>query len=488
MIKGLYWINLFVLLLLSSFIHIQTDPQSVFAAIASNVDKKGMAYENLQAASVEIGHRLTGSENGKKAEQMAYDLFEKYGLKNTQFIPFEVSSWSREQVSLKIVPDQSDNFRDVEVVSLAHSPIAANVSGKIIDCKDGLESDFEDVGDSLSGNIALFNVDVRYDKNKGKPNLHRSEKTALAIKNGAAAVILVNRVKGGVLLTGTASVTGDLIAIPAVCVSLESGRAIRKWIRDEKNIMAQIDMTNHFEPVRARNVAAKYNGKLKKETIVVGAHLDSWDLAQGAIDNGLGAFSVIDIARVFKDLKLKTKRPIQFVLFMGEEEGLLGSKAYLDYLKKTGDIENVAMMVNLDMVNDCSGFNAFGDEKMKSLVEKYGKEIQDFDPNYKNKNYNSAGLHSDHQVFMTAGVPICTPTGHLSPSAINCYHADCDKIDLVNKSEINNNVKYTAMMLYELANSHKLPAKKNSEETRDYLIAQHLKEALILGKEWLWEE
>ncbi|MGR3810824.1 M28 family peptidase [Jiulongibacter sp. NS-SX5] len=489
MLKRVITLSLISFLLLPSFVNKKSKTRAVFKSIDKNVNTRSTAYNSLKQATENIGHRLTGSANGQKAEEMAYNMLKGLDLKEVSYQSFEVNSWSRGKLDLAIVPANSDNYRDIDAVSLGHSPKASNVVAHIVDCGDGLESDFEEVGENLKGNIALFNVDVRNEENKGKKNLHRSEKTALAIKNGASAVILVNRVKGNVLLTGTASVTGELIDIPAVCVSYESGRAIRKWIRDEKNIMAEIDMLNFFKPVKARNVKATYDrkSKLSNEKIVVGAHLDSWDLAQGAVDNGLGAFTVLDIARVFSELKLKTKRPIEFVLFMGEEQGLLGSKEYVKKAKENGEIDRISLMVNLDMLNNCHGFNAFGNESLKKEIDEVGTEIQSIFDNYPNQNSNKAGLHSDHEFFMLSGIPVCLPSGKLSKEALDCYHADCDEFALINQQELENNVKYTSMMLYALANADHLPAALNSSETRDFLVAQNLKEELVLGKKWNWD-
>ncbi len=464
----------------------------VFRLINKDVLENGKAYESLQTASETIGHRLTGTSNGKKAEEFAYNLLKGYGYNNVQYQEFKVEAWSRDTVSLTLVPENSDNFVDYEVVALAHSPISSHITAKIVDVGDGLEDDFEAVKDQIKDKVALFNINVQATKNKGKKNLHRSEKTALAIKYGATGVIIANAVQGGVLLTGTASVTGELIPIPAVCVSVEGGKSIRKWIHEEKDILAVIDMMNYSRPITARNVIATLPGTSKKhknEKIVIGGHLDSWDLATGAIDNGVGSFSVMDIARVFKSLNLKTKRTIEFVLFMGEEQGLLGSKYMAEQLDKSGKIKNVKLMINLDMVNNARGFNAGGNDGLKALILEIGEAIKKVDTTYANAVSNAAGLHSDHQSFMLRGVPICSPSGTLAPKLINCYHANCDKFDLVDKNHMNNNVRYSAMMLYALANQDKLPVRNlNSNETRDFLIKHNLKNELVIGKEWRWEE
>lgn len=462
-----------------------------FTKINQDVLYRGKGYETLKEASEKIGHRLTGSANAKKAEEFAFSTLKSYGISDVRYMPFEVEAWSRSFVTLSIAPSQSDNFRDVEVVALAHSPVSAHVTAQIVDCGDGLEEDFQKVASELSGKVALFNINIQGKENVGKKNLHRSEKTALAIKYGASGVIIANAVAGGVLLTGTASVTGELIPIPAVCVSVESGKAIRKWIRDEQNILAIIDMQNYSRPIKSRNVIATIPGtsrKLKKEKIIIGGHLDSWDLATGAIDNGIGAFSIIDVARVFKSAQLQSKRTIEFVLFMGEEQGLLGSKYMTSKYKSDKKLQEVKLMMNLDMVNNVRGFNAMGNDELKTFFDQVGMTIQQVDTSFANANSNRAGLHSDHQPFMLQGIPVSAPSGSFPVKAYNCYHANCDRIDLIDRNHLQNNVRYTAMMLYALANAEQLPVKSlNSTQTRDFLIKQGLQKELEIGKEWIWD-
>jgi carboxypeptidase Q len=483
---------LFFTIGITAFTFKSDDLKAVFFRINEDVLKNGKVYETLGEATSGIGHRLTGSTNGKKAEEYAFNLFKKYGFSNTQYQPFVVESWSRDTVSLTLVPEKSDNYVDYEVVALAHSPVSSHITGKIVDCGDGLEEDFEKVKEEVKGKVALFNINIQSETNKGKKNLHRSEKTALAIQYGATGVIIANAVEGGVLLTGTASVTGELIPIPAVCVSVESGKSMRRWIRDEKNILAVIDMRNFSRPINARNVIATLPGtskKLKNEKIIIGGHLDSWDLATGAMDNGIGSFTILDVARVFKNLNLKTKRTIEFTMFMGEEQGLLGSRYMVKKYLESNQLKNVKLMMNLDMVNNTMGFNAGGNEALKAKMDEIGGIIKQIDSEYKNTNRNAAGLHSDNQPFMLRGVSTCSPSGSFPVKAYNCYHANCDRFDLINKDQINNNVRFTAMMLYALANMEDLPTKTMSEEeTKEFLTKQNLKKELIIGKDWRWEQ
>ena len=461
----------------------------VFHKINDEVLANSRAYETLGDACKTIGHRLTGSANGKRAEEYTYNLLKSYGIKDVKYQPFQVEAWSRDTVTLAIAPRKSDNFQDIEVVALAMTPVESKIKGDIVDVGNGLEPDFQAVKEQLKGKIAMVNIGL-LPPIKGTRNLHRSEKTALAIEYGAIGVIFVNTVKGNVLLTGTASVTGGLISIPAVCVSLESGMQIRAWKSEEPNLLAMIDMKNFSKMIKSRNVIATIKGsdkKLRNEKIIIGGHLDSWDLATGALDNGIGAFSILDIARTFKALNLKPKRTIEFVMFMGEEEGLLGSKAMIEKYKKNNSIEKVVFMMNLDMANNANGFNTSGRGEMIPMFTKMGEFMKKIEPTYKNNIINQAGLHSDHQSFMLEGIPTASPIGGIAPEALGCYHANCDKFDLVKKDELVNTVRYTAMMLYGLSNTEIIPAKKlDYYSTRDFFIKQNLRKELELGRAWVW--
>lgn len=459
---------------------------STFQKINEDVLKNSRAYETLGDATSTIGHRLTGSTNGAKAELYAFNLFKKYGYTDVKFQSFEVESWMRDTVTLDVVPNKSDNFRTVPVVALAHSPVQAKVSGPIVDVGNGLEEDFEAVKNQISGKIALVNIGLVNGKS-GQKNLHRSEKTALAIQYGATAIITVNQVPGNVLLTGTASVTGSLISIPAVNISKESGEEIRNWMKVDTDLHAIVDMRNVSKKIKARNVIATIPGK-SDERIIIGGHLDSWDLATGASDNGLGSFTIMDIARTFKTLKIKPKRTIDFVLFMGEEQGLLGSRQVVKELIKTKQVDRVKFMMNLDMTNNVYGMNVGGRDELLPFFQSVGEQIKKVDISFANAVSSRAGLHSDHQPFMLEGIPTGAPAGRLGPNVFGCYHANCDNFNLINRDEMVNGVRFSAMLLYALANAGDLPAKKlDSYKTRDLLIAQGLKKELILGKDWKWE-
>ncbi|WP_231464137.1 M20/M25/M40 family metallo-hydrolase [Pedobacter sp. Leaf132] len=470
----------------ASFANAQDKFGEVFTKINTEVQQNSKAYQTLRYETETIGHRLTGSENGAKAEQYAYNLLKSYGCE-VKFQPFEVESWSRKTIKVEIGADKN-SLSQVKAVTLAHSPVSANITGDIVDAGNGLEVDYQANTAKFKGKIALIYLGVLPGSPAGTKSLHRSEKTAIATKYGASGVIIINTVKNGVLLTGTASVTGKLITIPAVCIGLEDGLALKEKLKTQAQV-AHIEMTNFSGLIKARNVIATFKGtEMSKDKIVVGGHLDSWDLATGAIDNGIGSFAIMDMARTFKKLNLKTKRTVEFVLFMGEEQGLLGSKAYVEQAKKDKNLNQVKFMLNYDMTNDPKGFSTSRAE-MKELFTAWGADIVKIDSGFKNLFNAGAGLHSDHQPFMLEGIPTGGGAGGKLPNNSGpFYHSDGDSFKLVDEQGLKNTVRYSTMLTYALANTPKIPVGvQGEEELRAFLEAQNLKEPLTIAGEWRWK-
>jgi Iap family predicted aminopeptidase len=454
-----------------------------FARIDAEIQQNAKGYSTLKEASETIGHRLTGSENGAKAEEYTYNKFKEYGFEDVQYQTFEVEAWARDSIAVEI------DGEPTKAVTLGHSPVKADVTGEIVDMGNGLDADYAANPDAVKDKIALVYINILEGSPEGLTNLHRSEKTALAIKYGAKGMIIINQVPDGVLLTGTASVTGELIPIPAICIGKEDGMALKEKLKN-KNVEAHIWMTNKSDMIKARNVIATLPGsEMPQEEIVIGGHLDSWDLATGAIDNGIGSFAVLDIARAFKANNLQPKRTVKFVMFMGEEQGLLGSTYMVEQAIANNTIDQIKYMMNLDMAGNPIGMNAGGKLDNEAFFQELGTAIQQQDSVYQNSFSNRSGLHSDHQPFMLEGVPILSVHSNLDRSIYGCYHSDCDDFNLVNEEHMTNTSRFGTMMLYALADAETLPAiKMDSETTKQFMIDNNLKEKLIIGGDWKWEE
>jgi len=122
-----------------------TKPETLheaFVRINSEVSQHANGYATLKEATSTIGHRLTGSENGHKAEEYTYNKFKEYGFQDVQFQEFEVEAWSRGTVSLSL------NGDSIPAVTLGHSPIQSDVTGEVVDMGNGLEMDYAEKPDA----------------------------------------------------------------------------------------------------------------------------------------------------------------------------------------------------------------------------------------------------------------------------------------------------------------------------------------------------
>lgn len=451
---------------------------------AAAVSEQG--YEWLAWSSANIGHRLTGSPQGTKAESLADSLFRLGGLDTVYAHAFQADAWARG--SAKLTVGDGRGFAHLTCVALANTPLECSVEAPIVDAGNGMPEDLVRLGDKVHGAALLVNIGL-VAASEGTKNLHRSEKAALAMKAGAASILFVNQVAGGILLTGTASIDGALIPIPAACLATEDGSALRDRLTKGESLTARLEMRNTSSAVTARNIIAELQGsKFPDEVILVGGHLDSWDLATGATDNGLGSFSILDLARLMKSMPFRPERTIRFVLFMGEEQGLLGSRALAEHYARSGELKKLTCMINLDMSGNPQGFGVGGPEGWRPTIADACERIARIDSGaFEGRCSEEVWLHSDHQPFLMKGVPVIYPLSDLGKHVYSCYHSSCDDIHLVEPKAMTNNVRFVGALLYDLAAASKLPGHFTQSELKERLVSAGLEGPLRIGGDWPWE-
>ncbi len=456
------------------------DQKNVFADINQEVLANSKAYGALQEATSTIGHRLSGSKNGALAEKFAYDFLTESGFEEVAYQEFDFEGWQRESISLFL--ERKEEIDTLPTVSLAYSALDVDLIAPVIDGGSGLTYNFPEGDTTFIDKIALIYLGVLEDEPDGSVNLHRTRKVENAIKAGAKGVIFYNRVPKGVLMTGTASFTGEVLPIPVACISYEHGFDIREQLSRGEAVVAHVQMQNSSEIRKARNVVATIPGASKKnEVILIGGHLDSWDLAEGAIDNGIGSFAILDIARSFKALDLKPARTIKFVMFMGEEQGLFGSRSMVAKTSES-ELSKIKMMINLDMAGNPQGFNATGHETLAEYLDSVGQHIHKVDTSFENNHQDAVWLASDHRPFLMKGIPFTTLNSQLESEVYDCYHADCDNFELVNEKHIQNTVRFTGMLLWALANEPELPVQvMDSSNLRNYFMDLGLEDEFEMG-------
>ncbi|MEZ4739126.1 MAG: M28 family peptidase [Flavobacteriales bacterium] len=443
------------------------------------------AYDWLAISSARIGHRLTGSPQGRAAEAFADSIWRTTTLDTVYAHAFEADAWSRGMVKLTI--GDGAGFLHLSCVALANTPLEAVVEAPLIDAGNGLPEDLARLEGRTKGAALLVNIGL-VAATEGKANLHRSEKAKLALDAGASAIIFVNQVTGGVLLTGTASIDGALIPVPAVCIATEDGAALRERLAQGIPLTARLEMRNQSERVRAQNIIGELRGsEWPDEVILVGGHLDSWDLATGATDNGLGSFSILDMARLLAQMPERPRRTVRFVLFMGEEQGLLGSRSLVREYERTGSLEHVRCMVNMDMCGNPQGFGVGGPEGWGRTLAEVCSTIHELDTiDFSGNTSEQVWLHSDHQPFLLAGVPVIYPLSDLGKHIYGCYHSSCDDIHLVEPRAMTNNVRFVGALLLILSGMGTLPPHFTEAELQARLIEAGLEGPLRIGGDWPW--
>jgi len=459
--------------------NISAEEKDILRLIFGEIFYNSEAYSNLRELSDDIGGRVSGTKAGYRAEKWALQKFRSYGLHNPHFERFEMPGWKRGSLTVEVLTAEK---KILSAVALANTPSKAKITAKIIDAGFGHPDEFAELGDMIKGKIVLTEVGTL----SGKRSVHRTEKVELASRYGATGFVLITNAPGNLPRTGTCKV-GGYAEIPAISVSSEHGTWLRRYLKDHPEVKMKINMKNKTGMTHANNIIAEIIGTEKpNEVVIVGAHLDSWELGQGTIDNGVGAVSLLETARVLSLLDAKPKRTIRFILFMGEEFGLYGSKAYVK--EHSSELENIVMMLNMDMVGDPYSFNSYGHEEALPFLKELATDLQGFGISA-DKVTNKAGLHSDHQSFTLAGVPAMSMRTTLDESMRRYYHSAGDTFDKASETYLNNAASVAATTLLRIANAEERVGRFYSDdEIRDMLIEHDLKEALSLTGYWRWKD
>ncbi|MHB1557821.1 MAG: M28 family metallopeptidase, partial [Isosphaeraceae bacterium] len=211
------------------------------------------------------------------------------------------------------------------------------------------------------------------------------------------------------LTSGGYKVAWDkLPTVPSITILRKQYDEIAGWIRAGKPVTLEFDVRNYFKkgPIRLSNVIADIPGTERPdEYVIIGGHIDSWDGATGATDNGTGCATALEAARILMKSGVRPRRTIRFMLWSGEEQGLLGSAAYVKAHKEL--LPRIsAVLVHDGGTNYLSGIG--GTEAMLKDLEKVFEPVEGLDPKYPFEVRKVSGLRgggSDHASFLAADVP-----------------------------------------------------------------------------------
>jgi Zn-dependent M28 family amino/carboxypeptidase len=381
----------FVLVLLFfSGLHTNTIAQDSvqFRRIADQIMLHGKCYNDLRTLCKTIGHRLSGSPASLKAVDWGKKTLLDAGADTVWLQPVEVPYWVRGKESLKLTFPGAKSAHEVPMLSTGN---AVGTDGKVLNSDIIMANDFEEFEklspEEVKGKIVFFNH--HFPKNVintfeayGTAGAYRWDGANIASAKGAAAVIIRSISTGAddVPHTGSLHYADSIQPIPAVAIGNLSADLLAEQCK-KGIVRAQLVTNCKMMGTRPSfNVIGELKGSDKpKEIVVVGGHLDSWDVGEGAHDDGAGCVQSIEVLRTFKDLGIRPKRTLRVVLFMNEENGLKGGRAYADSAAARNEKHVLALE------SDAGGFSPRG----------IGLEMSDAQKQY---------IRSKRQLFLPYGV------------------------------------------------------------------------------------
>jgi carboxypeptidase Q len=462
------------------FSDIKDDINRDAAKIAGEVFIGNRVYHTLQVLSDEYGPRLTGSEEGHKGEEFCLNLFKEYGLENAHLEYFNAVGWLRGETAAEMLEPLKRSLTVDSMGQSINTP-AEGLIAEVIDLGAGTEEEFKEKGDAIKGKLAMAGGKQ---PPEGEGRVSWLDIIDRSAEYGASACFYVSPLKGRQTQTGTSGF-GEYSPLPAAGITYEDGTWIRRLLESGKGVKVKLIIQNKIvDKLQAADVVAEIKGIEKpQEIVILGGHLDSWDLGSGAADNGLGSAITLETARVLSTLGIKSKRTIRFILFSGEEQGLMGSFAYTN--KHETELDKVAMMMNVDMagLSYPGGFNTGGRTECKDKLSGLVELLEGFGVE---RLTSRLGMGSDDFPFSCKGVPTVSLSGR-DRGDWNYYHSCGDTFDKIDIDKLNMATAAIAITVYYVANLEEPLARRLSQEEVIKLFKEK-KLDVQLKKRNLWKK
>jgi hypothetical protein len=417
------------------------DP-SAYDSAAQAIVREGLtrtkAFDLLHELCTTIGHRLSGSPGAEKAVAWSKRQMESIGLDRVWLEPVTVPKWVRGKTEeLVIVEPSSLKKETLRITALGGSVGAKSLTAGIVEVKSFDE--LSALGDQARGKIVFFNVPWEVTQYHpgfayGTGVKYRGLGAIEGARVGAVAVIVrsMSSATDDVPHTGAMRSYDDALPkIPAAAISPVSADKLSRLIREQTGMKCRLTLDCETQgEVESANVIGEIRGTEKpEEVIVVSGHLDSWDKGQGAHDDGAGCMQSIEALRLIKAAGLKPKRTIRAVLFMNEENGLRGAKAYAEK-ERPGEKHILAIE------SDAGGFapRGFGidaDSTVVPRLQRWASVLRLIDADRVAPGWGGADIGE----LRKKGVP-CLGLKPDPQRYFDYHHSDLDTIDKVNPREL----------------------------------------------------
>ena len=350
--KSITFITTIILVISSLSGHSQDNDSITIRKIFNESLGKGKSYEWLRELTTKIGPRLSGSEGAAKAVTWGKNLLESGGYDKVFLQDVMVPHWVRgKKEEGYILNGKQKTSVPLAALGGSISTPEKGIIAEVIEVKTFQE--LRDLGkEKCQGKIIFFNrpmdpTKINTFEAYGQAGDQRRSGANEASKMGAVGVIIrsLSNTENDFPHTGSMQYATGVPLIPAAALSTNAATLLSKTLKENSNLKFYFRQSCESLPdAPSHNVVAEIKGSEKpEEIIVVGGHLDSWDLAQGAHDDGTGIVQSMEVLRIFKTLNIKPKHTLRVVLFMNEENGTKGGIKYADLAKANNEKHIFAM-------------------------------------------------------------------------------------------------------------------------------------------------
>jgi carboxypeptidase Q len=452
-----YLIVLFILIPMLAVAQKPTTPdEKMLRSIFDQALTKSEAYPWLEHICLQIGHRLTGSVQAEKAVTYTRSMLDTLGLDSVWLQPVKVPVWVRgEQEVVRIKSGGTSTDLSALALGGCQATGTEGITGRIIEVTSWEQLDTLGAK-QLKGAIVFYNRPMDATKLNtfeayGGCVDQRVHGASRAAKYGAVATLVRSMTLRLDDFPHTGSVKYDTLftKIPALAISTIAAEQLHKTLQKDPKAEAFVRVNSHFKPdATSYNVIGELRGSLDpSKVLLVGGHLDSWDVGHGAHDDGAGVVQSMEVIRILKKMGYKPRYTIRCVLFMNEENGLRGGQQYADEANKKNEIHLCAIETDAGGFTP-RGFSFEGDaSSIDQLYARVKKYEQLFEPY--GLTFTRGGSGADISPLRSQKQLLC---GYRPDSQryFDYHHTAADTFDAVNKRELELGAASMAALIYLL--------------------------------------
>ena len=401
------------------------------------------AWERLAYIGDTFGNRLSGSQSLEDAIAWAVAEMKRDGLENVHTEPVKVPHWVRGQESAEIVAPRRQRLVMLGLGnSIGTGPAGVEADLLVVRGFDELEA----AGSRVKGRIVLFNVPFT---NYGETVQYRASGPSRAAVLGAVAVLVRSVGPPGLRTphTGALRYVDGQPQIPAAAITVEDAERLQRMQDRGTPARVRLKMDAKFLPdADSANVIGEIRGRERPdEIVVIGGHLDSWDVGTGSTDDGGGCVVTWEALRLMKKLSLRPRRTVRVVLWTNEENGSRGAQAYLDRYRDQLP-NHVMMMESDDGVFRPTGFGFTGSDQARATVTEIASLLKGIQADRIGPSGDGADIGPSVQAGRMPSMSLAVDGNYFL-----IHHTPADTIDKIDPMDMARASAAIAVMTYVIA-------------------------------------